>query len=304
MADTDNIVLKKGLGSLPMPNVENGSVLFETDSGRMYIDDNNVRTQISRKISSGEELPTESVKDGDIFLKTGADNGEEDAYNTLYPILNEHINDIDNPHGVTWEQVGAAPGGYGLGAACVNIQDWNNVTANGFYYAATNSPDGNRWWGYAVVNSSNYIEVRAFRSSGGAMLEVHRTLYNGTWLPWEWVNPPMQLGVEYRTTKRFNGWPVYTKAVWGGALPNTGYTMVSLSTDDGSASYAIWGYAITTTATSASSVSKTTLRDIIPWNNNSNNGVNINISSDVAIIWCSIDRSTTNCIVIFEYVKN
>jgi hypothetical protein len=27
--------------------------------------------------------------------------------------------------------------------------------------------------------------------------------------PWEWINPPMEPGVEYRTTERFNGKPVY-----------------------------------------------------------------------------------------------
>lgn len=32
----------------------------------------------------------------------------------------------------------------------------------------------------------------------------------GVWQPWEWVNPPMVPGVEYRTTKRHNGKPVYT----------------------------------------------------------------------------------------------
>lgn len=35
----------------------------------------------------------------------------------------------------------------------------------------------------------------------------------GEWQPWEWVNPPMQLGVEYRTTERFLGKPVYVKVV-------------------------------------------------------------------------------------------
>ena len=34
----------------------------------------------------------------------------------------------------------------------------------------------------------------------------------------EWVNPPMQLGVEYRTTERWKGKPVYVKAVDIGAL--------------------------------------------------------------------------------------
>lgn len=36
----------------------------------------------------------------------------------------------------------------------------------------------------------------------------------------EWVNPPMQLGVEYRTAERINGKPVYIKLVNLGNLPN------------------------------------------------------------------------------------
>lgn len=38
-----------------------------------------------------------------------------------------------------------------------------------------------------------------------------RTAINVDWSPWEWVNPPMELGEEYRTTKRHNGQVVYTK---------------------------------------------------------------------------------------------
>ena len=37
---------------------------------------------------------------------------------------------------------------------------------------------------------------------------------------YEYANPPMQLGVEYRTTERYLGKPVYVKAVNLGALPN------------------------------------------------------------------------------------
>lgn len=36
---------------------------------------------------------------------------------------------------------------------------------------------------------------------------------DGAWGEWEWVNPPMQLGVEYRTTERYLGKPVYVKLV-------------------------------------------------------------------------------------------
>ena len=37
----------------------------------------------------------------------------------------------------------------------------------------------------------------------------------------EWINPPMVLGEEYRTTERYNGSPVYTKVLDFGNLPNT-----------------------------------------------------------------------------------
>lgn len=37
----------------------------------------------------------------------------------------------------------------------------------------------------------------------------------------EWINPPMVPGTEYRTTKRFNGLPVYTAAVTGTSASGT-----------------------------------------------------------------------------------
>lgn len=38
--------------------------------------------------------------------------------------------------------------------------------------------------------------------------------------PWEWVDPPMYLGDEYRTTERYLGKPVYVKVVDCGAMPS------------------------------------------------------------------------------------
>ena len=37
----------------------------------------------------------------------------------------------------------------------------------------------------------------------------------------EWINPPMELAVEYRLTERWNGAPVYVKSCNFGTLPNT-----------------------------------------------------------------------------------
>lgn len=40
------------------------------------------------------------------------------------------------------------------------------------------------------------------------------------WMPFEWEHPPMKIGVEYRTTERYQQLPIYTKAVNFGAAPN------------------------------------------------------------------------------------
>ena len=45
----------------------------------------------------------------------------------------------------------------------------------------------------------------------------------GAWKPLEYIDPPMELGVEYRTTERYLGKPVYVKVVDCGACPANGY---------------------------------------------------------------------------------
>ena len=44
---------------------------------------------------------------------------------------------------------------------------------------------------------------------------------------YEWENPPLQLGVEYRTTERYLGKPVYVKLVDCGQLPNAAEKTIS-----------------------------------------------------------------------------
>lgn len=43
----------------------------------------------------------------------------------------------------------------------------------------------------------------------------------------DWLSPPMQLGVEYRTAERYNNKPVYAKAISFGQAPNATYKDVS-----------------------------------------------------------------------------
>lgn len=69
------------------------------------------------------------------------------------------------------------------------------------------------------------LQVRA--SKFGHVTELRKCFYNGEWKPFEWVNPPMEIGVEYRTTEWFQDRPVYTKRVNFGALPNKTVSSVS-----------------------------------------------------------------------------
>ena len=55
---------------------------------------------------------------------------------------------------------------------------------------------------------------------------AQRSIFGGTWGEWEWVNPPMMTGVEYRTTERHNGKSVYAKLVYAGYLPNNDDTSI------------------------------------------------------------------------------
>ena len=47
-----------------------------------------------------------------------------------------------------------------------------------------------------------------------------RQYYSSAWHEWECVNPPMEVGVEYRTKERYMGKVVYTSLINFGALPN------------------------------------------------------------------------------------
>lgn len=128
------------------------------------------------------------------------------------------------PH--TWQDVGAAPGEFGLGEAAKQIVDWNSATKTGFYWStgeAANRPfDWQAAWGYTIAaneNESPDLTQVAFTYTGGSDSTMRDNFYQkvryckGTigWSEWEWVNPPMALGVEYRTTERYLGKPVYTQ---------------------------------------------------------------------------------------------
>lgn len=106
-----------------------------------------------------------------------------------------------------------APSGFGLGEyLCRTVDSWNNATKNGFYHAKGDSPDGNDWYGINISRDGSLHTQIAFLLWGYTTLWCVRK-HNQGWQPWEWVNPPMTLGVEYRTTERYSDMVVYAKAI-------------------------------------------------------------------------------------------
>lgn len=130
---------------------------------------------------------------------------------------------------------GKAPAGFGLGVEGgknLNDVDLNTVMSGGFYTVGarcTNTPlpsDGVGATSYAglfVTGGRGCTQVWIPANGGGVdqfkTWLVRINAESKGWGAWEWVNPPMQLGVEYRTTERYLGKPVYAKVVNCGSLP-------------------------------------------------------------------------------------
>ena len=117
-----------------------------------------------------------------------------------------------------------APAGYGLGVQNGHdCTDCNEAVMNGTYYlfgeSAKNHPGHSMQYGCMDVKRRgsyitqivhyDYYEAKRFSKDGGA-----------NWGEWEWVNPPMITGNEYRTTERRHGKVIYTKTMDTGNLPN------------------------------------------------------------------------------------
>ena len=52
------------------------------------------------------------------------------------------------------------------------------------------------------------------------------------WMPFEWEHPPMRTGIEYRTTERYDGKPVFVMAVNGGAFPDNSSKIIEVQIPD------------------------------------------------------------------------
>jgi hypothetical protein len=87
--------------------------------------------------------------------------------------------------------------------------------------------------GNSVTNSptTNFAVVETWSNGGGIILQRITTVshnvalrmrYNSEWTEWGWINPPMNIGTEYRLIEKWNGKTVYCKVISCGALVAAG----------------------------------------------------------------------------------
>lgn len=155
--------------------------------------------------------------------------------------------------------IGAAPDGFGLGGSATLLTSADNLDTlmkNGWYYYGTsNAPQG--MLPTALASYANLVSVsvagntcvqEAFDVSDSNLhgTVLRRTVYGvGTGAkiyPWEWVNPPLSTDVEYRTTERYLGKPVYAKLVDCGAIPEQGTHKDLIFSPDASAIVSVAAY--------------------------------------------------------------
>ena len=105
--------------------------------------------------------------------------------------------------------------------------DADLITGTGFYKALNNVPFSG--WNYVieVQYSGNADETQYAWDMDDLYYLAIRKKRSGVWSPWEYVNPPLQLGIEYCTVERYLGKPVYAKAISLGALPNNSQKLVN-----------------------------------------------------------------------------
>lgn len=126
----------------------------------------------------------------------------------------------------TIAEIGAAPDGFGLGAHVgMTVADANEATKNGWYLVqggAANAASPYEHPMLVVGYGQTALTQIAFMGNSASSMTyiVIRKRYGSNWNEWEHLNPGLSPGVEYRTTERWNGKPVYQMLLSLGAFTN------------------------------------------------------------------------------------
>ena len=127
----------------------------------------------------------------------------------------------------TRENLGVAPSGYGWGETQTSYNppngDPDKVDRTCVFSCSQGGiPRGGVWRGVAHFQNANngQMVLRSYTNGDGVV--ARRYKIDGEWKPWEYENPWMTPGTEYRTTELWNGKPVYTKTINYGKLAASG----------------------------------------------------------------------------------
>lgn len=134
----------------------------------------------------------------------------------------QHATDGSDP--ITPASIGAAPAGYGLGANTARfITDGNDALVGGWFYWGNLDTNLPFTYGHMRVDprlssSKGQILMQTAYSDGYPGCVAQRKMMDGAFEPWEWVNPPMVTGTEYRTTEKCKNKSVYKKLDTDGVI--------------------------------------------------------------------------------------
>ena len=135
--------------------------------------------------------------------------------------------------------IGAAPAGFGLGEASKIFTDANDCVTNGWYCDASGTAANTPFkWCHILVSTfmggGTYVRQDAYITGETNIATHHMVRFkhpditdNNGWGVWEWEQGmDMYLGIEYRTTERYLGKPVYVFTFNYGTLPASGDKIV------------------------------------------------------------------------------
>lgn len=179
------------------------------------------------------------------------------------------------------------------------LTDFDTITTPNNYYARytyvpsyVNCP--------ISVQTTFSLEVIALGKDGQLLQRVTRCSADGTvyerqyysnkWHEWECVNPPMDLGVEYRTTERYMGKPVYTQLIYCETLPN--------------ATYKLFTHGIEGVTQAIRCVGQMSDGNSLPFRFSATNHVDIYAGKEYVVIYAGNDKSKMNAYAQIWYIKD
>lgn len=186
-----------------------------------------------QRVSETEGIVAQAAKKADD-AKYWADQAEFIASGNVNSFNGRKGTVVPKSGDYTADMVGAAPSGYGLGGgsgfpSSVGLSG-SSIARGGFFRWDTNSNNLFPFSYGTMIVVPRYKDTESYQVAFGhtgttkGVMATRRYSQNVD-DPWEFINPPMTLGKEYRTTERWKGKPVYTRLVNCGTVPAEGLTV-------------------------------------------------------------------------------